>query len=213
MATFMDISLVNFMAPLFLFLFVFAVIYGILALTKFIKGVPGEQAVYAIIALVTSLFVTMSSSLGRFIGTLAPWFAALMIFIFLVFVVLKMFVGGDGTEFFTKLLTSEENPAVKWVLVVLFVLIVIISFTSTFGQDLTEQDPTQVSQLQEDINIIDTTPTMTIHQTTPSTTTTTGTGDFGTNVLNTITHPKILGLLLFTLICFFSILLLAKSNN
>jgi hypothetical protein len=233
MATFMDISLVTFMAPVFLFLFVFAIVFGILSLTRFLKEVPGEKALYAIIALVASLFVVMSSSISIFIATLAPWFVTLIILIFLIFVVLKMFVGGESGDFFSKLLTSENSSAVKWVLVVIFVLIVIIALSSTFGQQLTEQDVTAGSALpsssqtttslpnqpitNQDVSdeVIYISASQTAYQTSTATTTPTptGTGDFKTNVLNTLIHPKVLGLLLFVLICFFSILLLTNSNN
>lgn len=235
MATFLDISLVNFLGPVFMFLLVFAIFFGILGLTRFLKGVPGEKGLYAIISLVVSLFVVIATDISNLLSTLAPWFAALIVFIFFVFVILKMFVG-ENANFFSDLLLSKDNQAIKWVLVVLFVLIVLISLSSTFGQKLTNQDPStegvvtttttnqyETTSQNYEVYADDTTTTYTTtqqptYQSTPqqlttTSTSSTNTGDFGTNMINTIVHPKVLGMLLFILIGFFTIILLSNSNN
>jgi hypothetical protein len=223
MATFMDISLMSTLAPIFMFLLVFAITFGLLSISRLLKSVPGEKALYAIIAFVISIFLIVSADLMKLLSVLTPWFAALIVFIFLIFIVLKMFVGGDSESFFKDLLVSKDNPAVKWVLVVIIVLLFLIALSSTYGQKLTDQDPTtpnsQVGVVSEPTSYQDelyiSAPAQSYYSTTSvsSQTQTTGTGDFSSNLLQTIVHPKILGLLLFALICFFSILLLAKSNN
>lgn len=239
MATFLDISLVNFLGPVFMFLLVFAIFFGILGLTRFLKDVPGERGLYAIISLVVSLFVVIATDISTLLSTLAPWFAALIVFIFFIFIILKMFVG-ENANFFSDFLLSKENAAVKWVLVVLFVLILLISLSSTFGQKLANQDPSNggvvVSTTQQGVggasenhevytdnstqsssaqSTTHTTSQQPTYQSTPqpSSTSSTNTGDFGTNVINTIVHPKVLGMLLFILIGFFTIILLSSANN
>ncbi|MEA3399390.1 MAG: hypothetical protein U9R00_02670 [Patescibacteria group bacterium] len=227
MVTFMDISLFAKLGPIFMFLLVFAIVYGILSLTKIFKGVGGEQGLYGLIALVSAIFVVISKSVFSLIGSITPLFAALIVFIFLIFIVIKMFVGDDNDLFANMI---KEGP-LKWVLVVLFVVILIIGLSSTFGQDMLEEGSGIVSDDHETVttsnnvempssssssqNVV-LVESSTINAGSNQEVMNTGTAsseDFSSNVLETFTHPKILGMILLLLIGFFAILFMTQANN
>jgi hypothetical protein len=215
-----------------MFLFVFAIVYGLLVISKIFNDVPGANGIYALIALVAGLFVLVSKDTFRIIGTMTPWFTVLIIFLFLIFFVVKMF-SGPNNKIFEEMLKSGP---LKWVLIVIFILILIISLSSTFGQHMLEEGQGISSQngvgqtgstmtagytdqqiTSGDVVVVDETGTVV----NPSTTQTGTTGesspvaseDFSSNVLATFTHPKILGMILIFVIGFFSILLLTQSND
>ena len=244
MATFMDISLFQNFTGIFLFLLVFAVSYGFLSIMELFKKTPGSRGLYAIIALTISFLVIVSPTTFQIIMTMTPWFAVLIIFIFLIFFVLKMWAGDDDNLF--KNLIKE--PSLYWILIIIFVLILIVSLSSTFGQQMLDNNPqlktlsngdqvvqlsdgtvlsmaeasdqgydlagmqemqdnpTSANQLSNGATIIATDVPSTQAQATATT-------DFSQNVLATIIHPKVLGLILFMLIGFLTIIFLAKSTN
>jgi hypothetical protein len=223
MATFMDISLFANLGPIFMFLLVFAIVFGILSVSKIFKNVAGEKGIYGIIALVAGLFVLVSKDTFMIIGTMTPWFTALIVFMFLVFVVVRMFVG-DDTDLFSNMI--KEGP-LKWVMIVLFIIILIIALSSTFGQQMLDDDPLsqQAVPASSTAGVLPSTQATTqqivvIEASGASSTATvpaqsTGTAsseDFSANVLATFVHPKVLGMLLLLLIGFFAVLLLARSN-
>ena len=214
MATFADFSLFQFLSPVFMFLLVFVVVYGFLNMFKMFKGLSWANGVNAIIALVCAFFVVGSGVAFRLLATMTPWFATLIIVLFLIFFVLRMFVG-DNDAYFDNLI---RHNALKWVIIVLFIIIVIASLSQTFGQSLLEEQVgSQEVIVDEDGNeIIVERVGEDRYQEVPARQSpqgSTATDDFGNNVLQTIIHPKVLGLILFMLIGFFTILLIAKSTQ
>lgn len=227
MVTFMDISIFTYLGPIFMFLFVFAIAYGFLSMLKIFKGVPGEQGLYGLISLVIALFVIISKDAFMLIGTFTPWFTVLIVFLFLVFLVVKMFVGNDDKLFASML----KEGALKWVMIVLFIIILIIALSSTFGQDMLETGSGNSSNQAVTPSVTPTTTTngvevlpseQTQYQTVinPNTGTTTtqpvadtSTNNFSGNVLATFVNPKVLGMLLLMIIGFFTMLLLTQSSD
>ncbi len=236
MVTFMDISLFAYIGPVFMFLFVFAIVYGLLVVSKLFKDVPGANGIYGIIAFVAGLFVLISKDTFMIIGSMTPWFTVLIIFVFLIFLVVKMFAGAD-TDIFENMV--KQGP-VRWVLVVVFVLILIISLSSSFGQHMLEQGtgttpqntgitPTgssmsagttngqvqtsgQVVVVDQNGNVVPSSPSSGLSSSSQDTSSV-ASSDFSSNVLATFINPKILGLILMMIIGFFSILLLTQAND
>jgi hypothetical protein len=89
-----------------------------LIVSKLFKDVPGANGIYALIALVFGLFVIASKDASRLIGTMAPWFTVLIVFLFLIFFVVRMFTGPDEKLFANMV----KSGPIRWVLVVLFIL-------------------------------------------------------------------------------------------
>ena len=202
MATFLDLSLFQNVSGIFIFILVFLVVYAFLNMSKIFKGVGGHNGIYAIVALAIAFLSSFSTGFVAVIMNMAPWFTVIIVFLFLVFFVVRMFTTDD------KLFESMiKEGAVKWVLIIVFVIILLVSVSNAFGQKVLEQGTGQTSTTNG--TVYDATTTTT------TTTTTSGEGvatnDFGTNFTQTMFHPKILGMLLVVLIAFFTILLIAKT--
>lgn len=215
MATFLDLSLFKYFSSVFIFLFVFVIVYAFLHVSKFFKEIEGYRGIYAIISLAIAFFVTATKSVYLVLTTLIPWFTVIIIFLFLVFFVVKMFSGPDD-DLIAKVI---KDPTVYWVLIVIFIIIFLVSLSSSFGQSLldkgTGQNTTTVvitntTTYQTDVTTINNNGDVV---TTNTAIDSSNTGNFNKNFLNTIIHPKVLGMLLFMLISFFMVILLARSPN
>jgi len=223
--TFMDVSLLGHFSVIFVFLLVFVITYGFLSVIKIFKAQSGEKGLYAIIALAIAFLVSMSQDALSVVLHMTPWFTVLIIFMFLVFFVVRMWAGDDDNLF--KNLIKQSS--VYWILIILFVLILISSLSSTFGQRLLNNNP-QVQTLPGGNNVqMENGTIMTVaeaqdsgyeivsQQTTSNTASTpagsTATSDFSGNVMATIINPKVLGMILFMLISFLMVIFLAKSGN
>ncbi len=229
MATFLDLSLLGFFGSIFMFIFVFALVWGLLSFFKLFKGVPGENGIYGLIALAMALFATVSKTTTTLIATLAPWFTVMIVFLFLLFIVFRMFSGEDGSQ----IKDAITKPGIYWTIIVLGIIILIGSLSNTFGQDLLEDQVGPTSNIDDnneinddadsqDIDVSGDSSTNTNSNTNTGSssgqTATTGTGstatdDFSNNVLATIINPKVMGLIMLMLIAFFTILLIARTPD
>lgn len=203
MATFLDLALFEHVSSLFIFIFVWLVVYAFLTMSKLFKDVEGKSGIFALIALVVAFMSSFSGGFVATITTMVPWFTVMIIFFFLAFFIMRMFSTDD--EIFKDLLT--KGP-MKWVLIIIFVIILLVSFSNAFGQKVLEDGTGQVG------------PTTAEAQATSYETTTVitngdsvATNDFGTNMTQTLFHPKVLGMLLVILIAFFTILLIARTSD
>ncbi|NQU98235.1 hypothetical protein HQ533_02105 [Candidatus Woesearchaeota archaeon] len=193
MATFLDIGIIEHFSIVFVFLLIFTVIYALLEYSKpFGKG---KKGLHGIIALVLGLLIVISKPAVLLVNFLTSWFLVLFLFLFLVIFTLRMF--GTSESDMTALV--KDVRFYPW-LVVIIVVIVIAGFGSVFGQTLLERgaglDDEDVEEgvvLPGDLEG-------------GSTRTT----SFGTNVLNTVFHPKVLGLIAILLVGLFSITFLSK---
>lgn len=203
MATFLDLTLFQHVSSVFVFIFVFLVVYAFLNMSKIFKDVSGHNGIYAIISLAVAFLSSFSSGFVSVVMTMAPWFTVIIVFIFLSFFVARMFTTDEA--FFENLI---KQGAIKWVLIIAFVIILLVSISSSFGQQILEdgtgQTGTSVTQNMTTTNY-------------ESTANAGGSGvatnDFGTNMTQTLFHPKILGMLLVVLIAFFTILLIARTSE
>ncbi|MGE0793589.1 MAG: hypothetical protein AB7V77_05425 [Candidatus Woesearchaeota archaeon] len=205
MATLMDVSLFSYFGSIFLFLMVFVIVYGLLSMSKMFSSLKGANGIYAIIALGIAFFVLMYKSVTSVLSVMVPWFAVLIIAIFLIMFVIKMFSQDDAL--FTNIIKSK---GVYWTILTFVIIIVLASFSSTFGQTLLSgQEPIETTTT-EVIGGIEYTETTTSPQ--PSAAATTGTDDFGNNLLKTLVNPKVLGLMLLMIVGLFTIMLMADSQ-
>lgn len=122
MATFLDLSLLKYFTPLFVWLFLFILLYAILEKTKIL----GEKASALNLMLAISLsaigiFYTKLSTLIEFI---APWMIFVFVFLFILFMGL-MFLGVQQEAIW-------KNLSVWTVLIVSFVII-LIAISQTYG--------------------------------------------------------------------------------
>jgi len=116
----LDITGIYFFMHVFSFLFVFVVVYAILAKTK----VLGEQKVNLIVSFVMAIIFMNFSSMQLYVETMLPWFIVFVICLFLVLVIMA---------FSTKDVGKMMTPAFAWIMVAILVVIFLISAIKVFN--------------------------------------------------------------------------------
>ncbi len=209
MATLMDVGLLDYFGSIFLFLMVFAVSYGLLSMSKFFKDVPGKNGLYAIVSLAVSFFIVMFKPASDIIRVMVPWATVLLIVSFLILFIVKTF--NQDESMINKLIFDK---GVYWTIITIFIIIIIASFSSTFGQSLLSkqvegEDGTTIVY-DENANVTATSKVDLVRDFEQGTT---GSSNFGDNVLMTLVNPKVLGLILMMLIGLFTIMLLSGAQE
>lgn len=126
MATLLDAGLLNFLLPVFSFLLIFAIIYGILQKSKFL----GESINLNVwVAISVSILFALAPGAMEFVAVIAPWFVVLVIIAF-SFLLIFFFM---GVKVETIRNVAEKEAAVRWTIIIISIIIVIIGLTSVFG--------------------------------------------------------------------------------
>jgi hypothetical protein len=216
MASILDAGLVTLFSGIFVFLLIFAIVYGALSRLKMFGD--KMNGIYAIISLCIGMLMAIAPTARNFVLFIAPWYLALAVVIFFILFIVGMF-GLSADKDFPKIINDSK---VKVWFTMIVIIIMIAGFAFTFGQGAleTQTGPTtggtnngntaggtnviggDGSGYQEPGTIIATPP--------PGYPTTggyapggvqagqpgsTATGDFQTNLVNTLIHPKVLGMI------------------
>ncbi len=191
MATFLDITFVQQASPVFVAIFVFAVVFALLQTLK----VPGEDKnLHAIIALMMAFFSVFLQPVREMILGMSPWFVLLFVFIMFMVIAVKML--GVSDHDISDAVKSESGRFIIYSIAAIGTIILAFNLSTQFGQNigpfLEGENTTSVS--------------------TTGTSGSTNTGDFNQNLAATIFHPKVLGMVLIFVIGSFTIRFLAKPN-
>jgi len=187
MATLLDVSLLGNFTNIFVFLFVWLVVFGILELTHIFGS--SKKGLNTMIAFIVALLVLLSKTATSIINFLISPFIVVAIALFFIFFLVKMFGVSDNA-------TSEliKSPAVYVPILVVAALIIIFAITNSFGQKILEQEPLT----DEDGN-------------STTTVSSTETGGFQDNLYDTFFNKKVLGLIVVLLVAVFAIAFLART--
>jgi hypothetical protein len=98
MATFLDVTGLQYFSNFFVFIFVWLVLYAILGYSKILGD---NKAIHIILGLIVALLVIVSPIATGVIAFISPWFALLFVFIIFIVVALKIF-GASGAEIATS---------------------------------------------------------------------------------------------------------------
>lgn len=128
MATQMDISSLFFFMPVISFLFVFVVVFAILAKTKIL----GDGRVNIIVSFIMAIIFMNFSSLDLFVRTITPWFIVLLVCLFFVLVIITFSVN----DLSKKIITTKFGWAVVIILIVIFLIAAIRVFNPVFHPSL-----------------------------------------------------------------------------
>lgn len=120
MANALDISGIFLFMPVFSFLFVFVVVYAILAKTKIL----GDSKVNLLVSFIMAIIFMNVSSLKLYVETITPWFIALLIILFFVLILI-----GLATKDFEKMMT----PTFAWVVVIILIIVFLIAAIRVFN--------------------------------------------------------------------------------
>jgi hypothetical protein len=119
MATFLDVTGLQYFTNFFVFIFVWLVIYAVLSTTKILgdnKGVP------IIIGLIIALLVIISPVVTGAIAAVSPWFALVFVMIILVLVALKT-LGVAKTDL-------SSLPQLKMLLIIGIIIIFVVGIAA-----------------------------------------------------------------------------------
>ena len=113
MATFLDVTGLQYFSSIFVFLFVWLVVYAVLLWTKVLGD---NKIVHALIGLLLAIFVLVSPVATSIVADVAPFVAVVFLFIVLISVATTML--GANIEAF---------PALRGVFLVFIILTIIIA--------------------------------------------------------------------------------------
>jgi hypothetical protein len=180
MAVLLDSTLLVFLLPIFIFLLVFAFIYGILLKTKIL----GDNSVLNIIAAISIAAVSaFTGNLIKVFTFVTPWITFIFIMLILLFAIFR-FVGVEDK-------TTWETIAGPVVISVIFIIIVFIGLTSAFESDVS---PYEVQNSDGSITVVD-----------PATATPGENPTVANEAVKSLTHPRLLGAIFILLVAAFSI--------
>jgi len=124
----LDISGIYFFMPVFSFLFVFFIVYAILAKTK-ILGDSGF--VNVLVSFIMAIIFMSFSSLELYVQTIIPWFIVLFVCVFLV-----LLVAGLATKDLKWIMGSTFGWVVVGILVIIFLISAVYVFNPVLHPDL-----------------------------------------------------------------------------
>jgi len=171
MATFLDVGLLEYFNVIFYFIFIFVLLYAILSITKIL----GENKnLNAMLALALAFILTLSEPTRDLIKFITPTFFVFIFFIFFTILIYK-FMGASDKNVLS--IMGSESGTRSFILII--VLIIILSslgkifFTEPATSDVNETTAANASSV----------------------------GTRGESALTaTLTHPKVLGLVLILII-------------
>jgi len=205
MASFIDVSLTGYFTNIFLFLLVYA---GVFALLSKLKILGENKNLGAVIAFVIALFVTLSEPVSKFIIFVLPWFFVIgLILLFFIFIG-KLF-GKTDKDIAWAFTWNSESPVITWVIIIV-IIVLVIGFSQMFGQELLEQNPTYSEG--ESSETVSSVATSSINVGLDGNEIPTDTGEYSSNVLGTLIHPKILGMIVLLVTGLAAILLITKTG-
>ena len=124
MATLLDLTVLNYLTPLFTFLFILVISYAVL--DKF-KLLGDNFAPKAIAAFSIAMIFLFSARMVKIVNIATPWFILMIIFGFFI-VAMLMFIGVKE-ESITKAVTGGS---VVWPIIVISLIIFIIVIVNAF---------------------------------------------------------------------------------
>src|SRR4030042_1766697 len=193
MTTLLQVDLLENFGVVFVVLLVFLILFGLL---EYIKAFgEGKRGLHGMIALVVGVLFLVSKIATKIVSFMVPWFMVAAIFIFFLLFLVRIFGVGEGDM---KKLIGDPN-VYPWIIAI-SVLIIVFAFSSVFGQSLLESGG-------------GTTSTNYTAGGTDYGTTSTTTPSFSTNMLNTLRHPKVMGLLFVFLVGMFALIFLTKQQK
>lgn len=182
MATPLDMSLLANFSGLFLFIMIFAITYAVLGLTKVLGD---NKTIQATVAFCFGLFMALASKPSQIVENMVPWVGLVIIVIMFLMLTMRFMFGEKGDDMLISAIGgSSKTSAAMWIFIAIM-FILLVSFSSVVGPEVTPGS--------------NTTSDTTASSGATSTSTTTGsteTGNWQSNVLNTIYHPKVLGTVL-----------------
>lgn len=126
MATILDTGFLNFLLPVFAFLLVYSILFGILQKSKFLTD---STSINTWVAFAISIFFLLAPGAIGFVSVIAPWFVVLVIAAFSLLLI--FFFMGVKVETIERV--AREEASVRWTIIIISIIILIVGLTSVFG--------------------------------------------------------------------------------
>jgi len=132
MATFIDtLGVLEYFAPLFAAVLVFAVVFALLVSTKVLGG---NKVISGIIAVILGILVLIVPNLVELINFIAPWFVVVLIFLVLLLLTYRTF----GMSEQNVLEYVLHDKPVNWAIFAIGIIIVFAGIFNVYGQQALE---------------------------------------------------------------------------
>ncbi|MBN2142405.1 hypothetical protein JW711_03675 [Candidatus Woesearchaeota archaeon] len=209
MATLLDVGILEHFGSIFVVIILFAIVFGILEAKK--PFGDASKGLNAILALFVAALFLVSSEASGMIKVLVPWFVVVIIFIFFVMLMFRMFGVEDNT--FVKVVGTSQ----VYIWIIIFAILVMMgALGNVFGQSFLEAGGggnTVIGQPSSGAEVVigpDGEPVSIPVSTASASTTSTTTSNFTVNLMNTLRHPKVLGMIFVLLTGAFLMIFLTK---
>ncbi len=183
MASVLDTSLLSFFLPVFVFIFVWAITYGFLIVTKLF----GDEAktLNSVASFCVAIIAVLSGNIVKLVAAITPWIMFIAILLFFIFAI-YLFFGAAGEERkATPTAMREIWPLFGQVpIFIIIVIIAVVGISSVFEQTVS---PYEINEDGEYVDV-DTGELVTYVDADEEKTTTGET-------IKTLVHPRVLGAL------------------
>ncbi|MEK6816019.1 MAG: hypothetical protein AABY09_00260 [Nanoarchaeota archaeon] len=128
MASFLDIGILNYFVPAFVFLLVYGLILAILEKTK----VFGDtKAANQVVALSVAVLFVLTPDLVGIVKIITPWFTVMLVFLLMI-MMLFLFAGVKESDI-TK---QFSDRGTVWIIIVIIITIFIYALTQVYGAQI-----------------------------------------------------------------------------
>jgi|SRR3989344_9696739 len=128
MATFLDtLGVLDYFAPIFSALLVFAVVFTVLQKTKILTD---SKVISSVVAIALSILVLLVPDLVELINFIAPWFVLLFIFLILLLTTYQLF-GLKEENIVTYMI---QDKTINWTILAIGGVIVFAGIAAVFGE-------------------------------------------------------------------------------
>ena len=128
MATILDVGVLNYFVPVFVFILVFVVFYAILLKTNIL----GEnKGLIALASFVVALLFLVTRTASEFVQLVTPWFVVLII-VAMCFLLIFMFLGVKPESIASAI--SQEGTV--WMILIFLLVLLGIALTKVLGPSI-----------------------------------------------------------------------------
>lgn len=128
MATILDVGILEYFTPVFVFLFIFALIYAILDKTNLL----GEsKALKSLVSFVFAMLFIITQDLMKLVTIMTPWFIVLLVAVLFI-ILFFLFVGAKNEQ----IAAAFTDKVVIWTVLIVILIIFGYGVTQVYGTDI-----------------------------------------------------------------------------
>ncbi len=197
MVTLLQSGILEAILPIFSLLFVMAVVFGVLSVTKLFGD---NKGLHALLAFILGIMVLLVPRVTDLIATMMPWFTFFFIFVIFLLITYKIFGATDAD--IAGVLKADRT--IGWIILIICLIIGAGAAAKVYGQTLLDEG--RSGETVDRVIGPDGTELEVVQGPGSS-----ASGDYASNVRAAIFHPKILGFGLLMLIAVLAMSVMAME--